>query len=78
MPNTREDRAHCVDAEDDRQRGLLGGLHEGQRGPCPLERMCGEAWEAAQRDGAGAAGVVRDLLAREEGVAQCNANPVGR
>jgi len=54
-PPTLEDRAHCLHAEDDRERVLLGGPHKGQRRPCPLEGMLVEKRDAAQRDGAGAA-----------------------
>ena len=49
---------------------LLGWPHEGQRSPFPLERMFVEELDAAQCDGAGAAGGVLDVLEVEEVVAQ--------
>jgi hypothetical protein len=49
---------------------LLGGPHKGQRRPRPLEGMLVEKRDAAQRDGAGAACVVLDVLDVEAGGAQ--------
>ena len=63
--STLEEHTHCVPAEDDRPRGLMGWPHAGQRGPVPLARVRVAERDAPERHGTGSAGRVLRMLERE-------------
>ena len=58
-------------AEEHRQLFLAWRTHQAQGGPIALERMVEEELETAQGEGPGTARGVRDVLAREDVVAEC-------
>jgi hypothetical protein len=62
----RQNGSDLFDTEDDREFLFAWGSDEGERGPCPLQRVLIEKLEAAQGDGTRAARVVLDVLEIEE------------
>jgi hypothetical protein len=61
-----EDGTHLRGAQDDRELLLPGRPNACPGCPFALPGGCGETREAAQGDGTGTTGVVRDVLEREE------------